>query len=440
MTLGNRVLAGLVALAAVSIIACAPPASSTLTVIPTPTATEAPTEQTIVTNESLAHSAMGYLTGLVNDLGSRESASEGESKAADYLKSRYSELGYSSELDRFTVERFNADASGLTFQSDDTDDEKIRVLPLQGSTFGQVSGPLVSVGLGRPEDLPQGGLAGKIALVERGQVTFESKARTAADAGAIGVLIYNNLPGNFRGDLDGSSGILVVSVSQTDGNRLTGLASTGGSTAMLTIQQDEVPSRNVLAEKKGPGDKLVIIGAHFDTVPGTQGANDNTSGTAAILALAELVSEKPLPFTVRFVSFGAEELGLLGSRSYVDSLSEDERGRIIAMLNFDAVGSGTGLGVLGDSQLTDIATRQAELAGIGLEVSPGLDGASSDHASFAAVGIPVLMLLSDDSSRIHTEMDTLDTINPELLGDAVRLGLDVLEALALELYPHPGNF
>ena len=224
----------------------------------------------------------------------------------------------------------------------------------------------------------------------------------------------------------------MVSVSRTDGIRLTELVATGGSTATLTLRLEEVPSRNVLAEKKGTEDNVVVIGAHFDTVPGTQGANDNASGTAAILALAELVSQKSLPFTVQFVSFGAEELGLFGSRAYVDALSEDERDRIIAMLNFDTVGAGTGLMVLGDSQLTDIAIERAGPNGIELGVSQGLSGATSDHASFAAVGIPVLMILSDDSTRIHTEQDTLDTINPELLGNAVRIGLEVLEALAAD--------
>jgi aminopeptidase YwaD len=132
----------------------------------------------------------------------------------------------------------------------------------------------------------------------------------------------------------------------------------------------------------------------------------------------------------RFVSFGAEELGLLGSQAFVDSLSEDGRARIIAMLNFDTVGAGVRLGVLGDSQLTDLAVERANQRGINLEVSPGLVRASSGHASFAAVGIPVLMFLSNDSSHIHTERDTLDTINPQFLRDAVLMGLEVLEALA----------
>ena len=432
MGLSSSVHLRLVALVAVLIIACVPTVFSPPTVVPAPTATLAPTETPKVTREALEQLTMGYLTGLVNALGARESASEGESEAADYLKSRYSQLGYSPKLDLFTVERVDTEASGLTFHRNNPGDETFRVLPLRGSAFGQVSGPLVSVGLARPQDLPEEGLEGKIALVERGQITFESKARTAAAAGAVGVVIFNNLPGEFRGNLGGSGEILVVSVSRTDGIRLTELVSTGGSTATLTLRLEEVPSRNVLAEKKGTEDNVVVIGAHFDTVPGTQGANDNASGTAAILALAELVSQKSLPFTVQFVSFGAEELGLFGSRAYVDALSEDERDRIIAMLNFDTVGAGTGLMVLGDSQLTDIAIERADQNGIELDVSQERSGATSDHASFAAVGIPVLMILSDDSTRIHTEQDTLDTINPELLGNAVRIGLEVLEALAAD--------
>jgi aminopeptidase YwaD len=146
--------------------------------------------------------------------------------------------------------------------------------------------------------------------------------------------------------------------------------------------------------------------------------------------MAQALSQRTLPFTVRFIAFGSEELGLLGSRAYVDSLSDEELGQLVAMLNFDALGSGTSLGVSGDPDLTDIVVEQGRQQGIDVEVSPGLPGSSSDHASFASVGIPVIMFFSNDSSRIHTPKDTLEFINPDLPGRSATLGLDLLEVMA----------
>jgi aminopeptidase YwaD len=370
------------------------------------------------------------LRELVEGLGPRESTTVEEQEAAEYLASQFADLGYSVEMQPFSVEKLSPEQSGLTLHPDNPGTEKIEVLPLSGSSFGEASGALVSVGLGRMDDIPAEGLEGRIALIERGEITFQRKARDARDAGAVGVVIYNNEGGNFRGDLGYSADIPVVSISGSDGQRLRELASAEGIDATISLQMTESPSRNVVAEKTGTAQRVVVIGAHYDTVPNVPGANDNASGTAVILTIAQALSQRTLPFTVRFIAFGSEELGLLGSRAYVDSLSDEELGQLVAMLNFDALGSGTSLGVSGDPDLTDIVVEQGRQQGIDVEVSPGLPGSSSDHASFASVGIPVIMFFSNDSSRIHTPQDTLEFINPDLPGKSATLGLDLLDVMA----------
>jgi Zn-dependent M28 family amino/carboxypeptidase len=166
-------------------------------------------------------------------------------------------------------------------------------------------------------------------------------------------------------------------------------------------------------------------------LPGVPGANDNGSGTAVLLAIAEELAGHTLPFTVRFIAFGSEEVGLRGSAHYVDSLSGGQRDEIIAMLNFDALGGGESLEILGDTPLVD---RAAELAqNEGIVVSKGRDrrGSSSDRASFRRSGIPVLMFSAQEFSRIHSADDTLEHVNPDLLLDTVRL------AVSLLLLPNP---
>jgi aminopeptidase YwaD len=100
------------------------------------------------------------------------------------------------------------------------------------------------------------------------------------------------------------------------------------------------------------------------------------------------------------------------------------------MLNFDALGGGNNLVVLGDRELTSLVDEHGISREMDVVVTPGLSGGTSDHASFAEVGIPVIMFTSDDSSLIHSPQDRLESISPELPGNAARLALDLLDSLA----------
>ena len=93
----------------------------------------------------------------------------------------------------------------------------------------------------------------------------------------------------------------------------------------LTAQETSEPSQNLIAELPGTGEGVVVVvGAHYDTTPGSVGASDNASGMGVLLALAKELAGRSFPFTLRFIAFGAEETGLNGSDHYVDSLSGDE--------------------------------------------------------------------------------------------------------------------
>src|SRR5918999_3665471 len=272
MIIKSRILPGLVALIAVIGVACSavPAATSTPAPTPVPTLTPTPTsasvatatptpESTAVTTESLADTALGYLTELVEELGPRESATQQERAAAEFLESQLTSLGYSVEAQPFTVERFSLEESGLFVELGNPGAERIEAFPLSGSGAGEVSGELVPVGLARPQDIPEAGLEGKIALAERGLITFGQKARNARDAGTVGVVIYNNEVGNFRGDLGGSAEVPVVSISRFQGQRLEELASADEKIgATISVKLAELPSWNVVAEKPGTGDKVVV--------------------------------------------------------------------------------------------------------------------------------------------------------------------------------------
>ena len=158
------------------------------------------------------------------------------------------------------------------------------------------------------------------------------------------------------------------------------------------------------------------------------GANDNTSGVAVVLSLAEALAGRSLPFSVRFIAFGAEELGLHGSRHYVASLTEAERARIKVMMNFDVVGSGVQLEVAGHQALTDLALKIA--AELEIEAQPGSmpPGASSDHVPFQDAEIPALLL-----GREHGAGPIIYT-RPLGAGNQVSINSNNLHALVEMVY------
>ena len=411
-------------------VATATPAPSPAAATPLPTPASYPEPTVASSSKNDGQAAFRYLTKLSTEFAPRASGTWEELAAAEYLASRFEEFGYETGLQEFSTEMLSPELSGLTLNLAAV--EKVAVIPLIKSTTGMVAGQLTSAGLAREEDIPEEGLEGKIALVERGLIRFSEKVRRLTEAGAVGAVIYNNSRGSFQGFLSvGGGEIPAVAISREDGERLLELIATDEVQATVTVTVDSRPSQNVLAEKAGSGQGVVVLGAHYDTVPGVQGANDNGSGTAVLLAIAEELAGHTLPFTVRFIAFGSEEVGLRGSAHYVDSLSGGQRDEIIAMLNFDALGGGESLEILGDTPLVD---RAAELAqNEGIVVSKGRDrrGSSSDHASFRRSGIPVLMFSAQEFSRIHSADDTLEHVNPDLLLDTVRL------AVSLLLLPNP---
>ena len=382
----------------------------------------------------MADVALGYAIELVEELGPRESATGEELEAAEHIASTLDNLGYTVRLQPFTIQQPSRELSSM--EIDAPQPRAIEINLLFQTAIGEVSGNLVSVGLGRDGDFPEGEVEGKIALAQRGGntldgqalVTFEEKVTSAAEAGAVAVVIYNNLPGNFQGTILSPASIPAVAISQADGQEIEELLSAGPVEATVSVIEELLPSRNVIAEKAGPGDAVVVLGGHYDTVPNIAGANDNASGTAVLLAVAAELARENLPFTVRVIAFGSEELGLRGSRHYVASLTETQLGRVRAMFNFDALGSGEILEILGNRELTGLAVAQGDAQDIDVRVSPPLQGASSDHRSFADAGIPVLMFVSGDFSRIHTPADTLQFVVPGLLGDAAELAFFILKS------------
>lgn len=190
--------------------------------------------------------------------------------------------------------------------------------------------------------------AGNIALIQRGGCSFALKAYNAQAAGASAMILFNqgNDPtreGLIVGTLVVAAGtpgpvtIPVVGASFASGVSL----AQPGSVATVTVSAPQnVTQVNVLAESQG-GDpnNVVMAGAHLDSVQAGPGINDNGSGSAALIEVAEQMAKVNPRNKVRFAWWGAEESGLIGSTQYVAGLSQAELDRITLYLNFDMVGS-----------------------------------------------------------------------------------------------------
>jgi len=383
--------------------------------------------------ERLSTEAMEYLTNFIDEYSTRASGSPEELVAAEFLKDEMAAMGYKAVLQDFTIELLSREFPFLTVPESDTTPEEleIRAQPMSNSSLGDVTAPLVFVQMAFEEDIEGVDLTGSIALIERGLITFQEKVSRVSEAGAVGAIVFNNTPGGFAGALSELSAIPAISITQEDGlDLLARLDSREEVPANIRVQHDSMPSQNVVAEKAGTAGKgVVILGAHYDTVEDTQAANDNSTGVTSLILMAKELQDTEFPYTLRFVFFGVEEIGLFGSRHYVSSLSEAERSDIIAMLNFDSLGAGEA-SVLGGTELVSMATKYSSDNGLFISISPGLTGGSSDHTPFVAVDIPAIFFFGDDFSRINSPRDTLAFVDPDIMGRQMVLGMGLLDLLA----------
>lgn len=253
------------------------------------------------------------------------------------------------------------------------------------------------------------------------------------------------------------------------------LADAGLSVERQAVQLHGATADNVVAERRGAEpERVILVGAHYDTVAGSPGADDNASGLAALLATARAAARLPTRATIRVVAFAFEEQGLVGSARYVESLGAEGRRRVEVALILDMIayrshapGSqrsppGSSLlsarplptvgDFLGGMWLSDtpsdvvLSLRGARVYAPGLRAEwlevPRLatriapDLLRSDHAPFWGARIPAVLLGDTANFRnphYHGPGDTPETLDPGFAASAVRF----VAAAALVLADRP---
>ena len=415
--------------------ACAP-ATPTVAIIPTlaPTPALTPTPLARPTPERAnfdATRAFDAARKLAGEIGARVAGASGAQAAADYIASEFEKYGLQVTRQPFEFEGW--EDRGTTAQLVSPENLKLDAQALQYSVGGKVDGEVVLVpGLGNRADFAQVNARDKIALVKRGVVPFSVKAQNAAEVGARALLIYNDAPTSFTGTLRERVSIPTIALSGKSGQDILKLLKNGSVRANIASDAtvEKRAGYNVIGTLKGKTDETIVLGGHYDSVSAGPGAGDNASGIATLIELARVAGAgAPPQHTLVFIAFDAEELGMLGSRAYVDSLSDAQLAKLRGMLNFDMLGAGGGpLLLMGDGKLALLSRASAKELDIDARNSSLPANAGSDHESFARRGVDTVFFMRD-YDLLHTPEDTLDQIKLEYLDQAGRVAQRVLERL-----------
>ncbi len=189
---------------------------------------------------------------------------------------------------------------------------------------------------------------------------------------------------------------------------------------------------NIVADGKS-AEKPIILSAHYDSMPGVDGAQDNASGATALLALSEKLSKG-----VRFIAFDAEEWNKLGAYTYVAQQKEIKAStsvkkpkkpvkeksaldNIRLVINMDSVGAGDKIYVLTHKKFYSAVKKASKGSKFPVEITPDYKSPQFDAWPFFKEGVPAMEIGTAPYSYFHKKEDTVDKINLELIGDVVGL-------------------
>ncbi|MEL3951626.1 MULTISPECIES: M28 family peptidase [Streptomyces] len=351
--------------------------------------------------------------------GNRAAGTKGHKASTKYVYDRLKKAGYKVSYQDFTFYESKTLRESAAVLSPDA--RKLTALAFDFSKATPEGGIQAPLAAARVDDTPgceaddytSDTFTGKIALVKRGTCTFAEKEAAAAKAGAIGLVLYNHsgdqpVKGNL--EVPENAHIPAVGITKAEGEKLAADLAKGEVKVSVDVATEAVPhkTRNVVAETRGGrADRVVGLGAHLDSVPEGPGINDNGSGSAGLIEVAEKLAKetkggKKLTNKVRFAWWSAEELGLLGSDHYVKSLSAKQKKNIKLYLNFDMIASpnaaelvydgddsdkvGAGAGPAGSAQIEKLINGFLDKKKVP-HWGTDFDG-RSDYGAFIANGIP----------------------------------------------------
>lgn len=367
----------------------------------------------------------------------RDTRTPGYKASVDYVVSQLESYGYTPKVVQFNLPEWVENSTPILTRTDvdpdksyvagtaaDDDSPSVDFITFELSPSGNLTNarvvPTTDVVIPSPGGSTSGcemadfpaEVSGAVALIQRGTCPFVQKLSNAEDAGAIGVILFN------EGDTDGRKnalfrsgpadlGIPAVLSSFAVGQELYNAYQAGQNPTVNMVIDAEVKDRflpQVLAETPGGNpNRVEVVGAHLDSALAGPGVNDDGSGSSAQLEVAKQIMRKDLVprQKIRFAWWGGEEEGLIGSLYYTEHLPQSEVDKIMVMLDFDMISSanfarlvydgdgsepGNPAGPAGSGEVERVFTDFWRSRGLVSETIP-FDG-RSDYVGFTNRGIP----------------------------------------------------
>ncbi len=395
-------------------------------------------DKTIIGEIFTSNTPYELLLKLCDECGNRSAGSPSERAAADVIAEAMRAGGLENvHLEPFEITAWTRGTTTLHMTA--PVQRELSAIALPYSPACDLTAEMIDCAGGEQADFTRLGdvVRGKIAVCAAETGTNRAlktshrtdKYRWAVAAGAVGFVFINQNPGQLRitGSLYPNCPIPGIGVSLETGSAILRLAAHGDHPMLHLVDTGvtfEAVSNNVVGELPGDGstDEFIITGGHYDGHDIADGAMDDGTGTVTTVTAGSALAavKDKLVRGIRFIAWGAEEVGLNGSWSYRDE-HEHELRRVRYMLNLDGAGQGQGgnevIALTGNPEfLAYFETMMTDLA-YRFEVYDKFAG-HSDHFPFVLAGIPGGSLSSRDSRQMigrgwgHTEADTVDKVHP----------------------------
>jgi Iap family predicted aminopeptidase len=311
---------------------------------------------------------------------------------------------------------------------------------------------LVYASFGFSEDYQNLNVRNKIVLLlsekpaDRTPLLRQEAIGIAAGHGAKAVLFIHSKPGSSNmvgsGDFQGNHTLIpAFSLTYEEGHWLKRLLEKNHPVRMLLEVKSycqDLTTENLIVRFPGQVQQKIVLGAHYDSWDLAQGSIDNGLGTAILMEVARLLGQY-CPhnyYSLELVWFNGEELGLFGSKKYMERHASED---IAVMINMDMTGYPTGFNAMGFAEFIPLLTALvAELNGFNLQAGvANKPGTNSDHMPFLLAGIPVLSLQAKlDENMLdsyHSQRDSFDKVNKKYLSESAA----VISILVHELANRP---
>ena len=378
------------------------------------------------------------------DIDTRMAGSDGERRAAEATREALSAAGArNAHTEEFPIQGWERGGSAI-----DAGDATQDCIALPRSPSGEATGELIDLGHGLPADFDRD-VEGAIVMAASDVPDWydrylhrREKYYRAVEAGAAAFVYANHVEGCLppTGSVGTESApigeIPAVGVSKEVGARLARRFAGESVSVSVTAETPEATSQNVHAELGPDTESELLVTSHVDAHDIAEGAADNGAGTATVVEVARALAQREdeLETRVRFVVFGAEEVGLVGSHYDAERRDHDA---ITAVVNNDGVARARDLVCTthGFDELADVAERVADRLDHPIDTPPEL-GPHSDHWPYVTWGVPGYYVRSDTGSVGrgwgHTYADTLDKLDPRDLREQAILLTELVVELAAE--------